>query len=123
MQLLLMRQPGAIIHPRRHTGLGVYFLRIVRDIGIGEESPDREGEAAIVHRRVFGIRLQPLARVAKMFAKDKSFRLRLLRRWVCRRYAAGYSAPPPSPSICTTSRRQPSMLRFSQWRTILSSPA
>lgn len=79
-QLLLMRQPGAIIIHPRHTGLGVYFLRIVRDIGIGEESPDREGEAAIVHRRVFGIRLQPLARVAKMFAKDKSFRLRLLRR-------------------------------------------
>ncbi len=33
-QLLLMRQPGAIISIPRHTGLGVYFLRIVERIGM-----------------------------------------------------------------------------------------
>ena len=79
-QLLLMRQPGAIIIHPRHTGLGVYLLRIVGNISIGKETPDREGKAAIVHRRIFGIRLQPLSRIAKMFAKDKGFRLRLFCR-------------------------------------------
>jgi hypothetical protein len=73
-QLLLMRQPGAVVLHPRHAGFRV-DIRIVRDIGIGEESPQREGKAAIVHRRIFGIGLQPLTRITKMLAKDKRLRL------------------------------------------------
>jgi hypothetical protein len=54
---------------------GIDMLRIVRDIGIGQESPQREGKAAIVHRRIFGIVLKPLTRITKVLAKDKRLRL------------------------------------------------
>ena len=73
-QLLLMRQASAIVLHPRHAGFGVNMLRIVRDIGVSEEPPQREGEAAIVHRRVFCISLQPLTRVAKVLPEDERFR-------------------------------------------------
>lgn len=73
-QLLLMRQASAIFFHPRHAGFGVDMLRIVRDIGVSEETPQREGEAAIVHRRVFCISLQPLTRVAKVLPEDERFR-------------------------------------------------
>ena len=74
-QLLLMRQPGAVVLHPRHAGFRVDMIRIVGDIGVGKESPQREGKAAIVHRRIFRIVLQPLARVAKVLAKDERLRL------------------------------------------------
>ncbi len=74
-QLLLMRQPGAVVLHPRHAGFRVDMIRIVGDIGVGEESPQREGKAAIVHRRIFRIVLQPLARVTKVLAKNERFRL------------------------------------------------
>ncbi len=52
------------------------MLRVVGNIGVSKESPQREGKAAIVHRRIFRVRLQPLARVTKMFAKHERLRLR-----------------------------------------------
>lgn len=79
-QLLLMRQPGAIVIHPGDAGLRVNLLRIVRDIGIGEESPQREGKTAVVHGGIFSVRLEPLAGVAKVLAEDKGFGLRLLRR-------------------------------------------
>ncbi|MNC31716.1 hypothetical protein D3C75_800460 [compost metagenome] len=72
-QLLLMRKPGAIlIHPR-HAGFGVDMLRIVGNIRVRKESPDRESKTTIVHRRIFGIGLQPLTRIAKMLAQNIRF--------------------------------------------------
>lgn len=79
-QLLLMRQTGAIVLHPRHAGFSVDMIRIVGDVGVSEESPQREGKAAIVHRRIFRIVLQPLARVAKVLAKDERLRLGRFRR-------------------------------------------
>ena len=79
-QLLLMRQAGAVVLHPRHAGFRVDMIRIVGDIGVGEEPPQREGKAAIVHRSIFRIILQPLARVAKVLAKDERLRPGRLRR-------------------------------------------
>ena len=115
-QLLLMRQASAIVIHPRGAGFGVNMVRIVGDIGVSG-NPQREGKAAIVHRCIFGIVLQPLARVAKVFAKDKRLRLSRFRRTRDPGHVLKViSRPPASPSICTTSRRQPSIFHgaFSQ---------
>ena len=73
-QLLLVRQSRTILFHPGHAGLGIDFLRIVRDIGIGQKTPQREGKAAVVHRCIFRILLKPLPRIAKVFAEHVGVR-------------------------------------------------
>ncbi|CCJ95608.1 hypothetical protein BN131_3281 [Cronobacter malonaticus 681] len=74
-QLLLVRERGAILlHPPRAVG-GVKLLRLQPVIDTREKAPHRRRKATVVHGRIFHVVLQPLARIAKMFAEDKRLRV------------------------------------------------
>ncbi|CCK16868.1 hypothetical protein BN136_2878 [Cronobacter universalis NCTC 9529] len=70
-----MRERGAVfIHPAGAVG-GVKPLRLKPLIHAREKTPHRRRKTAVVHGRIFRVVLQPLARVAEMFAEDKRLRI------------------------------------------------